>query len=331
MAQISLKLFGIAALLFCTMPVLGQLREKPPEPPAFTFDIGRDGTTSEKAIAVVPMLNLSLCVTQGRLAINGVAKNELRVFVKNGSTFTFRPQESDASGVPASVIVGATLPAKPARGAAVNECLWGEDIQIDVPQGTTVNLKGRETVATIDSVRRVRVKVVGGDVSARNISEGVSISAGQGDITVEGSKGSMLLDSTTGNIVAFEVAPRETGDQFLAKTNGGTISLQQAEFRQMEASSISGRVLFAGKLLNGGNYVFGTENGSVRLSVPLETAARIAASYGFGSFNSELPLVIQTEDVKPGSLKSITGLLGKNANTTLRLITSNGNILIRKQ
>jgi len=320
--------FGLLALL--ATPMLAQTREKVLEPAEFNFDFRRDGTTSEKAIVVDPGLNLSLCVTQGNLKINGGERNELRVFIRNGASFDFKPQERSPDGTPTSVIVNGLVAGKGMKGPP-NECIWGDNIEIDVPRSSIVNVKGYETATAIDSVRKVRIKVIGGDITARNIAEGVSISAGQGDITVEGSRGSMLLDSTTGNIVVFEGAPRETGDVFKAKTNGGTVSLQQVDYRQVEVSSISGSVMFAGKVLSGASYAFSTSNGSIRLAIPADSAGRIAASYGFGAFNSEIPVEVQTENVSPGSMKSINALFGKKGDALLKLTTSHGSISIRKQ
>lgn len=337
----SSKIFFLAgvAVIFGALSVSGQLTPKPPPTPkattrppdhGFSFEYRTDGKSSEKSIKVDPALNLSLCVTQGDLRINGSSRDELRVFIRNGSAFELLPQESNANGTPVSVIVSGLMSGKGAK-TPPSECLWGSDIEIDVPRGTIVNVKGYETDTTIDVVRKVRVNVVGGNISARNVAEGVSISAGQGDIMIENVKGSMQLASTTGNIVVFEGNPRETGDLFRAKTHGGTVSLQQVGYRDVEVTSISGSVLYAGKVINGGSYTFKTSNGSIRLAVPSDSAARIAASYGFGTFDCELPVQIQEENVRPGSIKSVNGVLGKNGDAILRLTTTNGSILIKKQ
>src|SRR5258708_22689376 len=51
-------------------------------PPAFT---SFGGGTYEKSIAVDPRVNITLCVSQGDVKINGWSRNEVRVFIKNGS------------------------------------------------------------------------------------------------------------------------------------------------------------------------------------------------------------------------------------------------------
>jgi len=294
---------------------------EPPRPPD-VFGMG----SSERSLAVDPAVNLSLCVTQGTVKVNGWNRNELRVYVQGDNKFGFKvAQKSVKTGEPVWVMVMGT-DARPKYGPT--ECIGGE-IEIDLPTGATVNLKGQETTTTIEGIRRASVKTIGGDISVRNVTGGVPASAGQGSITVEGSTGAMSLDSTTGNIVAFETGPGEIGDTFKAKTNGGTISLQKVEHRQIEANSISGSVVFNGELLGGGSYSFGTSNGSIRLTLPKETSVVVQASYGFGSFNSELPIKIETENISEGPIKSVVGRLG-TGDATLKLTTMNGSIAIKK-
>src|SRR5438128_9018948 len=43
------------------------------------------GDTSEKSIKVDSNVNLSLCVTQGTIKVNGWNRSEVRVFVQDGS------------------------------------------------------------------------------------------------------------------------------------------------------------------------------------------------------------------------------------------------------
>ena len=51
-----------------------------------------------------------------------------------------------------------------------SECIWGEEIEIDVPFNSTVNIKGQETITTIDTVRKASVKTISGDITLRNVT-----------------------------------------------------------------------------------------------------------------------------------------------------------------
>lgn len=51
------------------------------------------GDNYERAIAVSPNVNLSLCVLEGRLSINGWRRDEVRIYVHNGNKFGFKVLE----------------------------------------------------------------------------------------------------------------------------------------------------------------------------------------------------------------------------------------------
>ena len=328
----------LSALAICMAAVAGALGQEPvgapkvpkgiaPGHPPVAPVIAVDNF--ERSLAVDPSLNLQLCVTQGDVKVNGWNRNELRVFVHDGSKFAFKVlQNSPKSQAPVWIaLVGVD---EKRRTPAATECIAGGEIEIDVPLRTTINFKGQETSTVIDSVRKVDTKTIGGDISIRNVTEGVTAATYEGDVTVESSSGPMSLESTTGNIVVFEAGPSDVGDGFRAKTSGGAISLQNLGYRQVEANSISGSVSLIGDILSNGTYAVGTQNGSIRLALPQNTACSVITTYGYGSFNSALPFEVQTENLTPGDVKRIVGTLGKGGTATLRLTTGNGTIAIKK-
>lgn len=336
-------LLAAAAAVFSALPATAQRTDPPDLPskpsvkvavptPAPKAEVWfQDGSTSEKAITVDSNVNISICVTNGNLKVNGWNRNELRVFVKDGSKFGFKVQEtSPKTGTPVWVMLNALAPTT-GKIAPQGECIWGDEIEIDAPTGSVVNIKGKETSSTIDSVRKVNIRMIGGDLGLRNISSGIMASAGQGDITVEESTGPMTLESTTGNIVVFGAGPSEVGDILKAKTNGGAISLERLKYRQIDVNSISGSVAYTGDLINGGTYGFGTSNGSIRLTLPSSTKSFVIASYGFGMFSSDIPVKTITENITPGPVKSINGTTNGGGGAELRLTTNNGSISIKKQ
>ena len=248
--------------------------------------------------------------------------------MQDGSRFAFKVQQkSEKTGDPVWVMVMG-LETKNKYAA---ECISGGEIEIDLPMNATVNLKGQETNTSIDSVRKANVKTAGGDISLRNIGEGIMASTYEGDITVEESKGSITLESATGNILVFEAGPSEIGDIFKAKTTSGMISLQKLDHRQIEVNSISGSVAYNGAILSGGSYSLSTSNGSIRMLIPQNSACQVHATYGYGRFETELPIKIATENVTPGPIKSVIGTFGAGGDAVLRLTSNNGSIMIKKQ
>ncbi len=331
-------LAGLAGVLVTVSPLVATAQTRIPmpadppsavEPEAKRAPLPYGGINDERSIKVDPNVNFNLCVVQGTLRINGWKRDEIRIFVRDGSRVNFRVKEKDLkTEMPVWVAAIGYDPKKVNK--AFPDCLWGEEIEIDVPHGATVAVTGQETRTSVDSIKKVTVKNAGGDISVRNISFGVSAATYRGDITLANSQGPIGLESTTGNIVAFEAGPSGHGDQFKAKTNSGAITLQQVEHRQIEAGSISGSILFNGKLLGGGTYAFTTSNGSIRLAIPGDASCRITASYGYGSFSSDIPVRERREE-PIGPIKTLTGLLGKGDLALLRLVTNSGTITIRRQ
>lgn len=289
------------------------------------------GGDSERSIKVDPKINISLCVMQGNVKVNGWDRNEVRVFVSSGTTVGFRVQQKNQkTGDPVWIMV---LPDSGEKNNFIpsGECVSGDEIEIDAPVNATLNLKGQEVSIVVDGIRRVGIKNAGGDISLRNISDGINATTYRGDLTVEQSSGAMNLENTSGNILAFDASPSEIGDIFRAKTTSGSISVQKIAHRQIEVNSISGTVAYNGDILNGGSYRFGTSNGSIKLWLPETSSCMLTASYGFGAFSSDIPYKLATENITPGPVKNIAATLGKGGDASLRLTTNNGSISIKKQ
>lgn len=285
-----------------------------------------DNYTSERSMMVDPQVTIKLCVSAGNLKINGWRRHEVRVFVKHGRKFQLKQLETNAeSGKVNWLWIGNAGQARPGPAP---ECLAGDNIEIDAPVGASFDLSGREVPTAIDSVKKVNVNVVAGDVTLRNISGGIYAHTGRGDLLVENSAGAIALVGTTGNIVVAEVKAGQIGDLLRAKTNSGAISLQRVEHRQIEASSISGSLIFDGKFLKGGIYNFRTSNGSIELIIPSASSCIFKATYGVGSFKYDLPLVILTENNSPRA-KTVVAKIG-GGDATVSLTTSTGTIGIRK-
>jgi DUF4097 and DUF4098 domain-containing protein YvlB len=178
-------------------------------------------------------------------------------------------------------------------------------------------------------VRKATVEIEGGDIFLNNIREGIYAKTFEGGVTVENSSGAITLTSTTGNIVAFAVGASEIGDVFKAKTNSGAIALQQIRHRQIEVGSNSGSIRFTGEFQSGGQYNLGTQNGSISLLLPEKSSFKLNASYGFGVFNSEIPLQNLEKNPTPKA-QNLSARMG-NGDATLILKTVSGAIRIRKQ
>jgi hypothetical protein len=288
-----------------------------------------DGDTTERSIMVDPKVSVQVCVTEGTVKVNGWARNEVRAFVSDGSKFGFRVLQKSAKGDSPVLISLVGIKQTPGGTAVTTDCIAGDEVELDVPQNTALTLRGQENETSIDTLRKVFISNAGGDISIRNVAEGVRAETLRGNITVESSQGGMSLGSQSGNIVAYDVQPSDVGDTFRAKTSSGAISLQKMQYRLSDVNSISGSVVFTGALPGGGAFNFSTTNGSIRLLLPPETSCRITAIYGFGSFNSEIPVKDMRKEAETGPVKTFVGTLGAG-DCALKLTTNSGSVVIRK-
>jgi len=270
------------------------------------------------------------CVTEGTIKVNGWNRNEVRVFVADGTQFGFRvAQASPKSGNPVWIKVFRT-DTKTKNGPS-NECIAGNEIEVDVPLNAIVDIQGGEITTHVDSIKKAQIVANGCDISFRNVSEGITAKSNQGDIMVEGSEGPIDLNTTSGNVVVFEAGPSGIGDVFRASTQGGTITLQQLTYRQITVGSISGSVSFNGEILSGGSYSMSTNRGSIRLTIPANSSCLVNASYGSGKFDTEIPIKTLTENITSGPIKNVVGTMGKGGDSVLKLSSYNGSIGIKKQ
>ncbi|MBK9164090.1 MAG: DUF4097 family beta strand repeat protein [Acidobacteria bacterium] len=303
-------------------PVPRTVRVAPPVP---IFPGQR--TDTELRVDAEQSVNLKFCISEGELKVNGWDRNEVRILVRSGRKFGIRVLERAPASGNATWIWATPTAIEGQTAAQRGECLSGDSVEMDVPHGATLNFHGRSATTSVDSVRKVSLKIVEGNISLRNITGGISASALQGDLIVTNSSGSLSLDSTTGNIIVYGLEPIESSDLLKVKTNSGSIMLQRVGHRQIEANSITGSLQFEGGFLAGGIYNFKTSNGTLRMLVPENGNCTVSAAYGFGSFNAAIPVETITENITPGG-KNVVAKIGTGEACNVTLTTSSGRIQI---
>lgn len=256
---------------------------------------------AEKTIGVDQKINISLCISSGKFQVNAWSRNEVRAFVDGGSSVGFKVLKSNpASKNPSWVEVLGYDPQKN-KELDLDECLEG-NIQLDVPFDTILNVKGKESDITIDSISIARIDNVSGNINLSNIKRVVQATTFEGDITVERSNGSMNLLTTAGKIVVFDSGPNDVGEIFRAKSRSGAIGLQNVSYNNMVVSSLTGSLVYNGALETGGQYQFVTTSGKIELTLPMNTSCKVTATYG-GEFETKIPLKIFIITASPTSGK----------------------------
>lgn len=290
--------------------------------------LNQNETPAEKSLATDSKVNISLCISEGKINVHGWDRDEVRAYVSTGgSNVGFKILQKNKSEKPVWVMVLGLDPNQTSEADA-EECLSGDEIELDVPRGATVNIKSRESETKIESIGKASVENIGGGIYLNDIAGGIRAETYRGNVTVGNSSGAISLSSSAGNIVAYNVSPSEIGDIFKAKTINGTITLQEIEHRQMEVGSNSGSIKFTGDLLTGGQYSFGTHTGAMLLQIPEKSSCKISAFFGFGQFSSEIKLENEKKSPTSGA-QNLTAQIGAGE-AALNLKTFNGRIIIRK-
>ncbi|MBX7170041.1 MAG: DUF4097 domain-containing protein [Pyrinomonadaceae bacterium] len=287
-------------------------------------------TPFEKSIDVDEKVNFNLCVSEGNIRINGWDRNEIRVFVRGGSKAGFIPRGKNDEGNPTSLKILGYDPKKD-KGRNLSDCLFGEEIELDVPKEANLSkLEGWEDRVTIkvESINKVTININEGDIQLEGIQEGVSASTNDGDITVENSFGPIQLKSTNGNILAYNTDPLEDSDTFKVGTNNGMIILQSVTHLSVEAKSISGVIKYTGEIQMDGDYKFTNTSGEINLAVPRDSSFNFVIIAEKNKIQSELPIKIINDNVSP-SVRTLRGTLGEGE-ASLYIQNDSGRIRIRK-
>nr|MCU0238701.1 DUF4097 domain-containing protein [Pyrinomonadaceae bacterium] len=183
-------------------------------------------------------------------------------------------------------------------------------------------LGGQESETTFDSVNKVLTETVSGNMFLRNIENGVKARTYEGLITLDKVKGNIEVESASGGIIANNTLINEVTDVFKARTESGVINLQNINHSRLEAKSISGGIKFSGEFLSGGVYRFNTTSGLVLLSMPSNSSCLMTAVFGFGTFNSEIPFKVITEDVSSRLKRSVVQMGNGDADVTITTFSS---------
>ncbi len=158
--------------------------------------------------------------------------------------------------------------------------------------GADVEVRGTSGDISVTDARQLRISTVAGDITARDISDGVRISTTSGDIT---------LDNVTGDV---EVAGTSSD-----------VTLRDISSRRVQVEVVSGDVTWAGAFDDAGRYEFNAHSGDVRLQVPENTRALLDVQ----TFNGE----VRTTDLPLTMLPSSGAARGDSSREITRDVPRN--------
>lgn len=284
---------------------------------------------SEKSIEVDSEVAINLKICEGNVKINGWDRNEVRVFVNGGSKigFKYTPPKKKTDGINWITVLG--YDPKEDKGPNLSECLYGDEIELDVPSGARITkLTAGDATITVKSVAKVSIENTSGNISLSEIEEEINTTTFEGDISVENSNGSITLRTLDGDIFAYNTEPLENGD-VLKLTANNSIILQSVRHSFIEATSTVGLINYRGEIQADGHYTFNNTKGQILLAIPEDSSCMFEVSAPKGKFiYNDLPINILTENIT-STIRRVSAQMG-DGEAVINLSNSGGLIRIRK-
>jgi len=198
----------------------------------------------------------------------------------------------------------------------------GSDLEIRVPQGSSVNVTGVSSDIEIADVRGdLRLSSVSGDIDAEGTEGEIEIQTVSGDVeaTGRGQEGNHRFNTVSGDIDVQNIS----GDISMESVSGDLV-LVDGKFERVKLNTTSADVVFHAALVGSGRLDIETINGDLDINFSGEVSAR----FDIETFNGDIrncfgPEPVRTSRYTPGSeLKFTEG--GGRSRVTIR--TLNGDL-----
>lgn len=165
------------------------------------------------------------------------------------------------------------------------------ELTVTVPVGMPVEVSGMAADVTLDGVcGQVAVTVVSGDVSARCVTD-ATLQSVSGDVTVSDARAVLEASSTSGDVTV-----RGARGDVSTHSVSGDIELDDVSGTVVSAETVSGDVLYTGRILDGGRYQFESHSGDLIVRVAGNLNAAISVGTFNGDFETDFPI-----ELAPGS------------------------------
>jgi DUF4097 and DUF4098 domain-containing protein YvlB len=195
----------------------------------------------------------------------------------------------------------------------------GIEYEIDVPRGWHVHIDGHSaSIVVQETGGNLAASTVNGDIVVRGVAA-AHLENVNGEIMLRNARGSVNVESVNKSINIDDVV----GDVTAESVNGAVL-LAGIDASIVRASSVSGRIQFAGRIRQGGTYSFDTHNGDVTVTLPAGAGADVKVATHSGSIEADFPVQLRTDAGRSGELGFTIGRGGAQ----LRIESFNGAIRI---
>jgi len=169
------------------------------------------------------------------------------------------------------------------------------DLEITLPRGCSVSIEGVNLRITVSQVTgKVELQTVNGEIEVVNV-DAVEAESVNGPLVIR-SSGPCDVETTSGDIRLEDVRGRVS-----AETVSGDIRLGGGPFTEIDASSVSGKIGFAGTLEDRAECDFETHSGDITLELDAEVSADFDVETFSGDIENELgPGPKRADPYEPG-------------------------------
>ncbi|HLU05579.1 MAG TPA: DUF4097 family beta strand repeat-containing protein [Woeseiaceae bacterium] len=258
---------------------------------------------------------ISVQNTAGAIDIRGWSRNEVEVRGDLGRDVEELVLERDDREIRIEV-----------RASRRNNRRISSDLDIRVPEGSTVNVSGVSTNIDIADISGdLRISVVSGDVDVSGFGSDIEVGTVSGDIQA-GGRGQ--TGDARFNTVSGDVDVQDVSGNISIESVSGDLLIADGVFERVNLNTTSGDVVFKAGFAGNGRFDLDTINGDSDLTFKGDVSAR----FNIETFNGEIrncfgPEPVRTSQYTPGrELKFTEG--GGSGRVTIS--TLNGDLRLCK-
>ena len=214
---------------------------------------------TDTTIAAAGATRLHLNTMGGEIVVNVWNRDQIRIQAAHSS-------RSSVAVERAGTVINVTSRGRPISGIV--------DYEITVPASMALDLTGLHAEIRVEGSRgEVKAESVEGNVTVRGGRGRVSLQAVNGDAILEGAEGDLEVKSVSGSVKVTS-----SSGKLHAETVSGDVYLTGINATQVNGSTVSGDVTYAGSIIGTGTYSFVTHSGDVHLDFPANVNATVSVA-----------------------------------------------------
>lgn len=215
---------------------------------------------------------LSLENFGGSISVKAWNRNAIRVEAEHGRR-TEVVVERDGRALEVS--------AEHSRGIPVSV-----DYKLTVPAWMPLQLEGTYTDISVEGSRaKIEARTVRGDITVRGGADVVALESVEGSVDVSGAKGRIEISSVNEDVRVDGVE-----GELVVEGVRGDVWLYNVKSDAVEASTVTGDIVYEGELRAGGRYSFTTHNGDIGFAIGEKGHATVSVATFSGNFESSFPV-----------------------------------------